>query len=139
MKIISHRGNIDGPCKEENHPSQIQKALRKGIDCEIDIWCLDKKLYLGHDNPQYETENKFLSQSGLWIHAKNLDALNWLRGTQFNYFWHQEDKATITSHGYIWCYPGIFIKHGITVLRNREEHFPKKILGICTDYPKYYS
>ena len=23
-----------------------------------------------------------------------------------NYFWHQTDDFTLTSHGYIWTYPG---------------------------------
>ena len=24
----------------------------------------------------------------------------------FNYFWHQNDKFTLTSKGYIWTFPG---------------------------------
>ena len=43
---------------------------------------------------------------GLWIHAKNLAALRWLTTTDLEYFWHQNDDYTLTSHNYIWAYPG---------------------------------
>jgi hypothetical protein len=51
MIIISHRGNLYGPDKEnENKPDQIQKVLNLGYYVEIDVWFIDEKLYLGHDN-----------------------------------------------------------------------------------------
>jgi hypothetical protein len=135
MKIISHRGNIDGFCQQENSPNQIHQALQLGIGCEVDIWAHKGKLGLGHDYLQYEITEDFLHHKDLWIHAKNLEALNWLYTTKLNYFWHESDKATITSHGYIWCYPSNYVENGITVLSTRYEKFDEKILGICTDYP----
>ena len=33
MKLIAHRGNIDGPSEMENHPDHIQKALDAGFRC----------------------------------------------------------------------------------------------------------
>lgn len=63
MIIISHRGNLYGPDKEnenENKPEQIQKVLDLGYYVEIDVWLIDEKLYLGHDFPQYETNLTFL-------------------------------------------------------------------------------
>lgn len=134
MKIISHRGNLYGPSNEENSPDQIYKALLNGFDCEIDVWLVDNKIVLGHDKPEYEVDHNFLNQQGLWLHAKNIEALDYLSNTQFNYFWHQGDKATMTSKGVIWCFPGIFCKNGITVLPNYVE-IPQKILGVCTDFP----
>ncbi|MGA1101956.1 MAG: hypothetical protein ACO3VB_09330, partial [Opitutales bacterium] len=138
MKIISHRGNLSGPSEKENSANQIIETIKQGFDCEVDVWCIDSKIFLGHDAPTYRIEERFLHQDGLWIHAKNLEALDWLYNTSLNYFWHETDKVTITSHGYIWCYPGIFLESGITVLQNREEYLPEKILGICTDYPSDY-
>ena len=138
MKIISHRGNLLGPCEKENHPIQVLEALRQGFDCEIDIRIKDKKFFLGHDNPQYEIDTEFIQQPGLWIHAKNLEALNELYSTRLNYFWHDSDSATITSHGYIWCYPGNYLENGITVIKERNEIITEKILGICTDFPIDY-
>ena len=107
MKLIAHRGLINGPNKRiENQPVTIKSSLEKGYDCEIDLWVLDDRFYLGHDEPQYNITREFLNQPGLWIHAKNLTALHWLLDTDLNYFWHELDKYTLTSRGYIWAYPG---------------------------------
>ncbi len=135
MKIISHRGNLSGVCDEENKPRQIEKALDSGFDCEIDLWYIAGKLMLGHDAPLYEIDFSFISKPGLWVHAKNIEVLNYLNETNINYFFHNNDKATLTSHRYIWCYPGVYCERGITVLTGREQMFNKEVYGICTDYP----
>jgi len=107
MKYIAHRGLLEGPNKElENHPEQILKSLAAGFDCEIDLWAVNSELWLGHDEPQYPIREDFLKEFGLWIHAKNLAALRFLLDTDYNYFWHQEDNFTLTSHRFIWAYPG---------------------------------
>jgi hypothetical protein len=106
MKLIAHRGLFNGPdVNLENRPEQICSALAKGYDCEIDLWVIDSKFFLGHDFPDYEIKENFLSQHGLWIHAKNLPALRYLSETNLAYFWHQNDDCVITSNGYIWTYP----------------------------------
>ena len=47
MKLISHRGNINGPNKtEENSPEHILNAINNGYDVEIDVWFIDDKWYL---------------------------------------------------------------------------------------------
>lgn len=107
MKLIAHRGLISGPNKDrENHPDQINTALKAGYEVEVDLWLVYNNLMLGHDEPQYKVERDFFENDKLWIHAKNLDALLWLTTTDYNYFWHQEDDYVITSHHYIWTYPG---------------------------------
>jgi len=111
MKLIAHRGLINGPDKTiENHPDQIELAIDQGFDCEIDLWFdEDSRFHLGHDLPQYSIDKDFVIKyrKRLWIHAKNLKALYWLSTTNnfFNYFWHQNDDCVITSQGYIWTYP----------------------------------
>ena len=77
MKLISHRGNINGRDESrENHPEYIQSALDKGYDVEIDVWLTSyNQFYLGHDKPQYFVKSEFLEKDGLWCHAKNIDAL----------------------------------------------------------------
>ena len=58
MIYISHRGNLTGKNPElENSPVYIYQAIDKGFDVEIDLRydTLNKKLYLGHDEPQYPT------------------------------------------------------------------------------------
>jgi hypothetical protein len=51
MILISHRGNINGkqPSKE-NHPLYIFEAIKQGFQVEIDVWFIDGKFKLGHDN-----------------------------------------------------------------------------------------
>jgi len=108
MIYIAHRGLFEGPNIDlENKPEQIELAISKGFDCEIDLWVTNGELFLGHDKPTYKTNYNFLSGKPLWIHAKNFEALNWLcnKKRKFNYFWHQNDDYTITSDGYIWTYP----------------------------------
>ena len=73
----------------ENSPSAIQQAIKKGFDCEIDLWVKDKK-FLGHDYPQYEIDIDFLLDINqfIWIHCKNLSAINYLteKSDIFNFF-----------------------------------------------------
>ena len=75
MKVISHRGNLNGASTLENNPNQISKVLRLGFDCEIDLWIKENKYFLGHDTPTFEIDKSFLKQPGLWIHCKNLESL----------------------------------------------------------------
>lgn len=141
MIYIAHRGLFNGPDKsKENEPSQIELSLSKGFDAEIDIWRVDSTLWLGHDGPQYQIEENFLYTKGLWIHAKNLQALFWLSDTNLNYFWHETDKFTLTSHNYIWTYPGNELTNkSIMVvpelvdptLNNAKQ---AECYGICSDY-----
>lgn len=65
MKIISHRGNLDGPTPDrENSPDFIKKALKSGYHVEIDLRIIDGKFWLGHDGPQYEVVSEFLHNPG---------------------------------------------------------------------------
>ena len=107
MILIAHRGNINGPSKDENNPEYIAKALSLGFDAEVDVW-YKNGWWLGHDAPTYKVENLFalFDNSKVWWHCKNFEALERLQGSELNYFWHQEDDHTLTSKGYIWTYPG---------------------------------
>ena len=117
MKFISHRGNLIGPYPDlENRPEYIENALDCGFECECDVWWKDDTWWLGHDRPQYMIKNEFLTQEGLWIHAKNTDAFHHLNHLdnlnrvnnfrRMNYFWHETDAYTLTSKGFIWANPG---------------------------------
>lgn len=141
MKIISHRGNLDGPNRnKENSTSAIISALNYGFDVEIDVWNKNGKWYLGHDEPTYKIDEKFLENNKLWCHAKNLDALNlMLKNNKIHCFWHQNDDYTITSKNYIWTYPKKDVREkSITVLIEKKDK-PKKCFGICTDFPLLYN
>jgi hypothetical protein len=146
MKLIAHRGLINGPDEIiENHPDQIVSAIDQGFDCEIDLWFdEDSRFYLGHDNPQYPIDKDFVikHKKHLWIHAKNLKALYWLSTTNnfFNYFWHQNDDCVITSKGYIWSYPEKPLTDRSVRLMPEwadpefETVLKNHCYGICSDY-----
>lgn len=141
MFIISHRGNTDGKFPGwENEPSFINRAINLGFDVEIDLWYQNNTLFLGHDQPQYEIDLNWLREriTRIWIHCKNIEAVNYLHQSNypFNYFWHENDKMTMTSRGYIWCFPGTYTEKGITV----ELEYKKipTVLGVCTDNPNKF-
>ncbi len=149
MRFIAHRGNVEGPSKFENSPSQIDWCLNRSIDCEVDLWVEDETFKLGHDFGQYEITEKWLLERmhGLWIHCKNSEALKTLvdfHEPDLNFFWHQEDSYTLTSRNFIWVYPGKVVPPGsisvlpenwITVQRSEEVALG---FGVCTDYVLRY-
>ena len=146
MRFISHRGNISQINRDlENRPSQIIQAIELGYDCEIDLWLSEGRLYLGHDSPQYHIESDFLLQyvRSLWVHCKNIEAILWCKecnSERINYFWHQQDKVTLTSLGFIWAFPGFQpIRNSIAVMPEiNQECELKSCLGICSDQIEFY-
>lgn len=142
MKIISHRGNLNGKnLSTENSIPAINAALYHGFDVEIDVWYKNNNWFLGHDKPQYPVKESFLQNNKLWCHAKNLCALNlMLKNKKIHCFWHQSDDFTLTSKGFIWTYPNKDTKDkSIIVLMHRANKIPKKCFGICTDFPLLYN
>lgn len=142
MVIIAHRGLVNGPdINLENNPHQIEIALKQGFHCEIDVWFVEGLWWLGHDEPTYNINYDFLQRPNLWIHAKNLSALEKLIDNQsLNVFWHGTDAFTLTSCGYIWAYPGqLLTKKSIMVLPEWSDISLSNTqyvtcFGICTDY-----
>ena len=145
MILISHRGNINGKNPHlENKPEYIEEALNLGYDVEIDLWLVDNKLMLGHDEPQYEVDwNQWLNHKThkLWIHCKNIEAMVWMQENtkDVNYFWHEKDTMTLTSFGYMWVYPGKQpIKGSIAVMPEIHNDNVDVCVGICSDYINDY-
>ena len=145
MRLISHRGNLNGPNKErENHPDYIWEALQAGYEVEIDVWWVDGKFKLGHDEPQYDFPFSLIENhySKLWIHCKNMDALSQLNeldsnGSKLNYFSHEDDLGVLTSRGYIWSTH--LYNRGILVMPEIYKKEPNEnTLGICSDYITKY-
>jgi hypothetical protein len=137
MRIIAHRGNLHGPNPTtENREETIVNALSEGFDCEIDVWRIDGRIWLGHDGPEHETSLDFLTQHGskLWVHCKNLDALIALKD-QFNCFFHDKDTYTLTSKGFIWGNIGSPTTDKVICVMPPGDH--GVCLGVCTDYPMW--
>ncbi len=148
MILISHRGNLQGPNKSrENSTSQIDLVLSLGLDCEIDVWIINKEIFLGHDSPMEMVSLEWLIErsSRLWIHCKNLDSLEFFVNSSLslNYFWHQNDDYTLTSRGFIWAFPGkplssssILVLPELEMDTSRDylEFNQCSFIGICSDY-----
>ena len=146
MRVISHRGCLEGPDPLiENHPNQINKAIKHKFDVEIDLWMIKEDLFLGHDSPQYKVSLDWLvaRSDTLWAHCKNLKVLDWLseQKSTLNYFFHQSDHVTLTSKNNLWVYPGMeFTKNSVIVVQEKkilEEilQLEEKPFAVCTDYP----
>lgn len=136
MFFISHRGNLTGPNPmKENSVEYINNALSKSFDVEIDVWLKKDIFYLGHDEPQYEVDINFLKNPRLWIHAKNLECFYKLSNYNLNFFWHEDDKVTITSKGFFWNYPGTQLSEkSICVLPEKFGIRKLNCLGYCSDF-----
>lgn len=136
MKIISHRGNVNGPDSNlENNPNHIEN-LSRTIDCEVDVWMIHDDLFLGHDKPEYKINESFIKNPNLWCHAKNLKALEFLLKKEIVCFYHNIDDFTLTSNGFIWTYPNknICSKSIIVDLGKNWKDFGYKCYGACVDY-----
>jgi len=142
MKIISHRGNINGENPSmENKPEYILKALEEGFDVEIDVWKIGLNLLLGHDNPSNTIDFNFLSTPGLWIHCKNIECIEYLINiNRLNIFWHQKDDIAMTSNKFLWTYPGKKLtSKSIAVLPEKTFDWNiENAYGVCTNYPLKY-
>jgi hypothetical protein len=147
LKIISHRGNTNGPDpKTENHPDQIEKVIKEtNYDIEIDVRYENSKFVLGHDKGQYEIPTEFFynKKGRLWIHCKNVAALHNLLGNSYKIFAHDRDECVIIMDKYLWTFPDREIpltNWSIAVLPERVHNWPdlENCYGVCTDYPGNY-
>jgi hypothetical protein len=140
MILIAHRGNINGVNEKlENSPTYVDSAINSGFHVEIDLRLVDGKLFLGHDNPDYLIDKNWIIEriDTLWIHAKNIETLEFLKDQipASNFFWHDTDDATLTSSGFIWTYPGKQLtKYSVAVLPELCMFQNLSIAyGICSD------
>lgn len=147
MILISHRGNLTGSMPNwENEPTYIDLAISQGFEVEVDVWYVkteqwDWQLFLGHDEPQYGINYDWFNRraSSLWIHCKNIQAIEFFTNTSLHYFWHQDDTLTLTSRGYVWAYPGKQpIENSIAVMPELYNDNLSKCIGICSDHIQNY-
>lgn len=139
MILIAHRGNFNGaePLKE-NSPEHITRALNYGFHVEIDLWKTENGLFMGHDGPDYPTNEKFLNNPNFFVHAKNIEALAFLKNNNLlcEYFWHENDHCTLTSKNNIWVYPGKkLVSDCIAVMPEIDFDGDLNLCyGICSDF-----
>ena len=142
IKIISHRGNIDGPIpNKENRPSYIDCALSSGYNVEVDIRCIDGKYWLGHDTPDYQVNLEWINKrkDNIWFHCKDLESSSKFTSLDAICFCHTSDPYVLVNNSYIWV-------HDLTMKLDENCIIPlinqfdiinfnnKFVYGICTDY-----
>lgn len=152
MKIISHRGNTDGPNPEtENTFEAIEWALERGFDIEIDIWAEADRFWLGHDKAQRTISlDKIYEWSiigTVYVHCKNIRALQLLcelelKDRNIFPFFHDVDDCILLGNNYLWVHPNAvnsvdvnYTSKCIAVVANAKNGF-ENWGGICTDYPE---
>lgn len=148
MRIISHRGNLNGPNPDmENRIDYIDAALHAGFDVEVDVWKIGNTVYLGHDGRQDAMPIHYYENPKLWFHCKNVEAFNHFRllvyiPHKLKYFWHQTDDYCLTSNEKIWVYPGKpLVYDSIAVLPETVTYSHRELRechAICTDYAQRY-
>ena len=111
---------------------------------EIDLWKKEDQYYLGHDEPSYKIDIQWLldRKFELWVHCKNIDAFENLSRHNLNYFWHEDDKYTLTSKQWVWAYPDqkFSTKYNktVTVMPEWYDTDTEGFAGICSDYIERY-
>tara|TARA_R110000868_G_scaffold9602_3_gene47294 strand:- start:179 stop:652 length:474 start_codon:yes stop_codon:yes gene_type:complete len=147
MKFISHRGNLQGRHKiNENIPSVIENVISNGYNVEIDVWESDDKLYLGHDEPQWNVSLEFFKSNydKLLIHCKDDASLFRLSSLPIlDLFSHADDKFTLSSKGKILIHPHTITTYrkGILIMPEMSHYTVEEILqfdGIVSDNIKFY-
>jgi hypothetical protein len=139
MIYISHRGNLLGD-GDENSPDQIDEAIKKGFDVEIDVRAMDGKLWLGHDEPTHQVPMSFFfdRQDKLWCHAKDIEACAILLESGLHTFFHNVDDVTLTSKGFMWTFPQKTLTP-FSIMVHPEQDYDDQLkrikpAGICSDF-----
>ncbi len=146
MKMISHRGNLDGPNpKWENHPQYITEALEH-FPVEIDVWKVGDEFWLGHDAPVHKIKKDFILDQRLLLHCKNLVSFSELRKYPFGEaFFQDAEMAVLTSRGRILFHSSAELPsnlgHDMVVvdLDGDRKISPTSNCTILSDYPAKFS
>ncbi len=140
MKLISHRGNVNGPNPEmENDPRYIENTLGKGFSVEVDVWSKGSDFFLGHDEPEHQVSELFLKHGSIWCHAKDIKTFYKLIEIEAHCFSHDQDEVALTTKGYLWStYGNDMTDKSICVMPPRNKKLPDYIAGVCSDYIEEY-
>ena len=149
MKLIAHRGlaGLD-PCyqEDENHPSQIERAIKAGFDVEIDLRYDEGRMYLGHDTAEYEVQDHTLADWAknctMYAHCKDMEAaFHCPRLDGIIPFCHSNDDFVLLKDGHLWVHPSVINEIPPTIRpqciivlpRNMESPRFTDYYGVCAD------
>ena len=138
-RFIAHRGNLWGARPEyENTVDYLMLAWQVCGAVECDVQWHKDELWLGHDEPQEPLPTHVRTLKDWFFHAKDLESLTYMMDRGMHCFWHQQDTITLTSKGYIWCYPGYHPVSSKSIwldLHNKPvpQRIKSRCWGICGD------
>lgn len=143
MKLIAHRGNYRGPNPErENEPGYVFETLTNTpYYVEVDLRLVNGALHSGHDAPQYVFPTELLAHPRLYVHAKDIRTLWYMRVNhpEVHTFFHDSDDVVLTSQGELWTYPGreltplsIAVMPEVAYATHSTD-----IAGICSDHLEF--
>jgi len=144
MKIISHRGNYSGIYTEkENKPSYIDTTISMGYDVEVDVRFINKKFYLGHDEPETLITEKWIEsrKDYIWFHCKDLYSAQQFKKMDcgIKYFCHSYEDFVLTSTNHIWVHNLKLDLDETCIIPLLNEnsilnHKNLNVFGICSDF-----
>ena len=136
MKLVSHRGNINGPNPQmENDPRYVENTLAKGFSVEVDVWSNGSDFFLGHDKPEHQVSELFLRHGSIWCHAKDINTFYKLIEIGAHCFSHDQDEVALTTKGYFWStFGNQMTNKSICVMPPLGKDIPNYVAGVCSDY-----
>jgi len=147
MKIISHRGNINGVViDKENRPSYLDCAIQSGYEVETDIRYINGEYWLGHDTPDYKINESWILNrtENIWFHCKDLNSTIQLKklSKDIKYFCHSQDPYVLTSTNHLWVHDLSLNLDETCIIPLLDENsiinFSNKIVyAVCTDYVSF--
>ena len=146
MKLISHRGNIDGAVpQQENIPNKIIE-VSKNFRVEVDVWMIDGQLYLGHDKKNEAVNINFLKKFNCLVHCKNIEGFEFMsKEKKVESFYQSDELIIITSFGnYLYHSSAALNKNSIEnsihvfLEKNGDIQFLDKTHSLVTDYVTSY-
>ena len=139
LRFIAHRGNISGKeVESENKIYYVLKALDQSYDVEVDVRSKEGEIYIGHDYCQekFPFEKFQIHAHKMWIHCKDLESLRHFKSevVGWNYFFHDNDLATLTSSGVIWLHENAGVVPGGVLVHLKDNPIKTgNLFGICAD------
>jgi hypothetical protein len=153
MKLISYRGNINGPNPEsENTVPYINDAISEGYVVAVDVWLADGKLYLCTTRPHiastsrsrgyhvgpayYEVSESYLENNMILVRARTPDTLVRLAKNGRVHCFHTDKQSAVTSQGFLWTTRDVA---GPNVIRVSLEGDPiSPCYAACSSYIRNY-
>tara|TARA_Y100000310_G_C20398109_1_gene676087 strand:+ start:96 stop:782 length:687 start_codon:yes stop_codon:yes gene_type:complete len=153
MKLISYRGNINGPNPEvENTIPYINDALTEGYAVSVDVWLSRGELYLCTKRPQlpgssrsrgyrtgppyYKVSEQYLENNMILVQAGTPETLARLAKNGRIHCFYVSEETAVTSRGLLWTTKDI---SGSNVLRVNLEGSPMPpCYAVCSNHIRNY-